>query len=87
MLWPQGFNFLKFSTQMRHKFGRLEFTIPPKPMEEGLINRALKRLVIEERLHLRDVQQYLLMKFKIDVEQSVLQKRLDNMSIQEKAVA
>lgn len=56
-------------------------------MEEGLINRALKRLVIEEGKDLREVQQYLLMKFRIDVEQLVLQKRLDKMSIQEKAVA
>lgn len=56
-------------------------------MEEGLINRALKRLVIEEGNDLREVQQYLLMKFRIDVDQRVLQKRLDKMSIQEKAVA
>ncbi len=69
------------------KISRLGFTSPPKPMEEGLINRALKRLVIEEGNHLREVQQYLLMKFKIEVDQSVLQKRLDKMSIQEKAVA
>ena len=74
------------------KISRLGFTSPPptpkKIMEEeGLINRALKRFVIEEGNHLREVQQYLLMKFKIDVEQSVLQKRLDKMSIQGKAVA
>lgn len=56
-------------------------------MDEGLINRALKRFVIEEGTDLREVQQYLLMKFKIDVEQSVLQKRLEKMSTQQKAVA
>lgn len=56
-------------------------------MEEGLINRALKRLVIEEGNHLREVQQYLLMKFKIDVDLSVLQKRLEKMLTQGKAVA
>lgn len=70
------------------KISRLGLSSPPKkPMEEGLINRAIKRLVIEEGNHLREVQQYLLMKFKIEVDQSVLQKRLDKMSIQEKAVA
>lgn len=60
---------------------------PQKSMEEGLINRALKRLVLEEGNDLREVQQYLLMKFRIEVDQSVLQKRLDKMSIQGKAVA
>ncbi len=56
-------------------------------MEEGLINRALKRFVIEGGTDLREVQQYLLMKFKIDVEHLVLQKRLEKMSTQQKAVA
>lgn len=56
-------------------------------MEEGLINRALKRLVIEDGKDLREVQQYLLMKYKIDVEQPVLQRRLEKMSIHKKAVA
>lgn len=69
------------------KISRLEFISPPKPMEEGLINRALKRLVIEEGKDLHEVQQYLLMKFKIDVEQPVLQRRLEKMSIHKKAVA
>jgi len=55
-------------------------------MEEGLINRALKRFVIEGGTDLREVQQYLLVKFKIEVEQSVLQKRLERMSTHQKAV-
>ncbi len=49
-------------------------------MEEGLINRALKQLIVEQGKNLYEVQQYLLMKFKIEVEQSVLQKRLKKMS-------
>lgn len=69
------------------KISRLELKLLQKIMEEGLINRALKRLVIEEGNDLREVQQYLLMKFRIEVDQLVLQKRLDKMSIQEKAVA
>lgn len=56
-------------------------------MEEGLINKALKRFVIEEGTDLYEVQRYLLLKFKIDVEQAVLQKRLEKMSPPQKAVA
>lgn len=56
-------------------------------MGDGLINKALKRFVIEGGTDLLEVQRYLLMKFKIDVDQSVLQKRLDKMSPSQKAVA
>ncbi|MDI1324502.1 MAG: hypothetical protein PSV36_17280 [Algoriphagus sp.] len=56
-------------------------------MEEGLINRALKHLVFEKGKDLKEVQQYLLMKFNIEVDNQVLQKRMEKMSNQEKAVA
>jgi hypothetical protein len=59
----------------------------PKTMEEGLINRALRRFVIEKGTDLREVQDYLLLKHKIEVELDVLRKRLEKLSNSEKAVA
>lgn len=56
-------------------------------MLEGIINRALRKLVIENGADLKEVQQYLLLKHKIDVEQEVLRKRLDKISSSGKAVA
>lgn len=56
-------------------------------MEEGLIYRALKQLVIGEGKNLREVQQYLLLRFNIEIEHQVLQKRLEKMSPLQKAVA
>lgn len=69
------------------KISRLKFKSPQNPMEEGLINRALKHLVFEKGKDLKEVQQYLLMKFNIEVDKQVLQKRMEKMSNQEKAVA
>lgn len=56
-------------------------------MLEGIVNRALRKLAIENGADLKEVQQYLLLKHKIDVEQEVLRKRLDKISSSGKAVA
>jgi hypothetical protein len=56
-------------------------------MLEGIINRALRKLAIENGADLKEVQQYLLLKHKIDVDQEVLRKRLDKNSNSGKAVA
>jgi hypothetical protein len=49
----------------------------PKTMEEGLINRALRRFVIEKGTDLREVQDYLLLKHKLEVELDLLRKCLE----------
>jgi hypothetical protein len=56
-------------------------------MEDGLIYRALRRFVIEKGTDLQEVQDYLLLKHKIEVELNVLRKRLEKFSNSEKAVA
>lgn len=56
-------------------------------MLEGIINRALRKLVVENGADLKEVQQYLLLKFKIEVEQEVLQKRVQKFINSGKAVA
>ncbi|WP_297336188.1 hypothetical protein [Algoriphagus sp.] len=56
-------------------------------MEKGLINRALERLNVSEFKDLAEVKQYLIMKYRIDVEDAVLKKRLEKILHEEKAVA
>lgn len=56
-------------------------------MLEGIINRALRKLAVENGADLREVRQYLLLKFKIDVEVEVLQKRVQKFTNSKKAFA
>jgi hypothetical protein len=56
-------------------------------MEQGLINKELKRFCMEGGTDLGKVQQYLLLKYNIEVERSVLEKRLEKLSPPQKAVA
>jgi|GEM_PF-615499 Zn/Cd-binding protein ZinT len=56
-------------------------------MEKDLINLSLHRICIQEGKSLAEAAQYLKMKYKIDVEIIVLEKRLNTILNNEKAVA
>ncbi|SDD62711.1 hypothetical protein SAMN04488104_104227 [Algoriphagus faecimaris] len=56
-------------------------------MEKGLINRALEKLNVSDFKDLAEVKQYLKMKYRIDIDDLVLQKRLEKILNEEKAVA
>ncbi len=56
-------------------------------MENDLINLALQDIYIRDNKELQDVHQYLLMKYRMEVDLLVLQKRLEKILNEEKAVA
>ncbi|MDN3205217.1 hypothetical protein [Algoriphagus sediminis] len=56
-------------------------------MENDLIIQALKELHLAQQKSLKDVQNYLSMRYRIDLEESVLEIRLRKISQEEKAVA
>ncbi|MBN3581116.1 hypothetical protein JYB64_01880 [Algoriphagus aestuarii] len=56
-------------------------------MERGLITQALHAICLQEGKDVKDVQQYLLMKYRIEVEELVLKKRLEKLMNEGKAVA
>ncbi len=56
-------------------------------MESGLINKALKEFALREGKDLKEIQQYLLMKYRIEVDTFVLEKRLKKMQLDQKRVA
>jgi hypothetical protein len=56
-------------------------------MERDLILLALQEIVLRDGKDLKEVQQYLRMKYRIEAEDLVLKRRLDNMLQSEKAVA
>lgn len=56
-------------------------------MLEGIITRALRKLVVEDGSDFQEVQQHLLFKYRIEVDQEVLQKRLKKFSNSGEAVA
>lgn len=56
-------------------------------MEKDLINSSLHSLCIENDKSITEVAQYLKMKYRLDIEEAVLMKRLDTIMQEEKAVA
>lgn len=56
-------------------------------MEKDLINLALYSFCIQNANSITEVAQYLKMKHRLEVELLVLQKRLDKILLEEKAVA
>jgi hypothetical protein len=56
-------------------------------MEKDLINSSLHSLCIQKAKSITEVILYLQMKYRLDVEESVLMKRLNKMLQEEKAVA
>lgn len=56
-------------------------------MDSGVINSAIKKLCLTEGKGLNEVIQYLKLKYKIDADEAVLQKRLEKIVTNEKAVA
>lgn len=56
-------------------------------MNRDLISLALQEFVLRDGKDLKEAQQYLRMRFRIDVEQLVLKKRLEKLLQTEKAVA
>jgi len=56
-------------------------------MEKGLINSTLHLFCIQNNKPIIEVAQYLQMKFRLEVDLLVLQKRLDKILHEEKAVA
>lgn len=56
-------------------------------MNRDLINLALQEIVLRDVKDLKEVQQYLRMKYRIEVDQLVLEKRLQKLLQTEKAVA
>ncbi|WP_157963247.1 hypothetical protein [Algoriphagus litoralis] len=56
-------------------------------MNRDLITLALQEFVLKEGKELNEVQQYLRMKHRLDVDQLVLKRRLEKILQTEKAVA
>ncbi len=56
-------------------------------MENDLITQALKDLHIAQNKSLKDVQNYLSLRYRIDLELRVLEIRLSKIEQEEKAVA
>lgn len=56
-------------------------------MERDLITQVLHSICLQEGKDIKDVHQYLLMKYRIEVEELVLKKRLQKLMNEEKAVA
>lgn len=59
----------------------------PKTMEKDLITQAIQTIYLQNGKDLKEVSQYLNLKYRIDAEPLVLQKRLQKMLQEEKAVA
>ncbi|HSF52452.1 MAG TPA: hypothetical protein VLA71_01805 [Algoriphagus sp.] len=56
-------------------------------MDRDLISLALQEIVIREGKGLKEVQQYLRMRYRLEAEDLVLKRRLEKMLQSEKAVA
>jgi len=56
-------------------------------MEKDLITQALQTIHLQNGKDLKEVSQYLNMKYRIDADHMILQKRLKKMLLEEKAVA
>ena len=56
-------------------------------MERDLITLALQEIIFRDGNDLKEVQQYLRMKYRMDADESVLKRRLEKMLQTEKAVA
>lgn len=56
-------------------------------MDRDLISMALQEIVLREGKDLKEVQQYLRMKYRIEADDLVLNRRLEKMLQTEKAVA
>lgn len=56
-------------------------------MNRDLITLALQEFVLRDGKELNEVQQYLRMKYNLDVDQVILKRRLEKMLQIEKAVA
>jgi hypothetical protein len=56
-------------------------------MEKDLINSSLHSLCILNAKSISEAAQYLKMRYRLDIEETVLKKRLDNIIQEEKAVA
>ncbi|MBN7813560.1 hypothetical protein J0A68_21575 [Algoriphagus sp. H41] len=56
-------------------------------MEPDLISAALRELVLRDGKSLKEVQQYLRMKYRLEADELVLKRRLEKMLQAEKAVA
>lgn len=58
-----------------------------KTMDRDLISIALQEIVLRECKGLKEVQQYLRMKYRIEADDLVLKRRLEKILQSEKAVA
>ncbi|WP_157366906.1 Clr5 domain-containing protein [Algoriphagus vanfongensis] len=56
-------------------------------MEPGIINQAIKKFCLSQGKDLKEVIQYLKLKYQIDADESVLRRRLEKIVDNEKAVA
>jgi hypothetical protein len=56
-------------------------------MEKDLINSSLHSLCIQNAKSITEAAQYLKMKYRLDIEETVLKKRLNDIMHEEKAVA
>jgi hypothetical protein len=56
-------------------------------MEKDLITEALQTIHLQNGKDLKEVSQYLNMKYRVDADLLVLQKRLKKIILEEKAVA
>jgi hypothetical protein len=56
-------------------------------VEKDLINSSLHSLCILNAKSITEVAQYLKMKYRLDIDETVLNKRLNNILYEEKAVA
>ncbi len=58
-----------------------------EPMDRDLITIALQEMVLREGKDLKEVQQYLRMRYRLEADELVLKRRLGKMLQTEKAVA
>lgn len=56
-------------------------------MNRDIITIALQELVLREGKNMKEVQQYLRMRYRIEADELVLKRRLEKIHLTEKAVA
>lgn len=56
-------------------------------MDRDLISQVLQELVVRDGKELKDAQQYLRMKYRLEADELILKRRLEKLHQSEKAVA
>jgi len=83
----QDFDFFLKGKNVLDFFSNLKLPKLSKPMEKDLINSSLHSLCVQNAKSITEAAQYLKMKYRLDIEETVLKKRLNDIMHEEKAVA